>query len=54
MRVTEVAYACGFESIPHFNRVFRQYAGISPTEYRSSQLAKQRLRVAQSAKKMAQ
>lgn len=33
-RVIEVAYACGFESVSHFNRVFRQEVGTSPTEYR--------------------
>jgi AraC-like DNA-binding protein len=33
-RVSEVAYAAGFESIPHFNRVFRRYAGCSPSQYR--------------------
>ena len=33
-RVVEVAYACGFESVSHFNRVFRREVGASPTEYR--------------------
>ncbi|MBK8477528.1 MAG: helix-turn-helix domain-containing protein [Opitutaceae bacterium] len=33
-RVIEVAYACGFESVSHFNRVFRQEVGTAPTEYR--------------------
>jgi AraC-like DNA-binding protein/ligand-binding sensor protein len=36
LRVSEVAYAAGFQSIPHFNRVFRNYAGQSPTAYRAS------------------
>ncbi len=35
-RVSEVAYASGFQSIPHFNRVFKKYAGMSPTEYRAA------------------
>jgi len=33
-RVAEVSYACGFESVPHFNRVFRRVTGMSPTRYR--------------------
>jgi len=39
-RVSEVAYAAGFQSIPHFNRVFKKYAGQSPTAYRVSCQAK--------------
>jgi len=34
IRVSEAAYASGFESIPHFNRIFRLYCGISPSGYR--------------------
>jgi len=33
-RVSEIAFASGFECIPHFNRMFRRYVGCSPTEYR--------------------
>ncbi|MFA6564142.1 MAG: PocR ligand-binding domain-containing protein [Verrucomicrobiia bacterium] len=33
-RVSEVAFASGFQSIPHFNRVFRRYAGMAPRQYR--------------------
>ena len=33
-RVAEVSYACGFDSVPHFNRVFRRITGTSPTCYR--------------------
>ncbi len=35
-RVSEVAFASGFQSIPHFNRVFRKYAGMAPRQYRLS------------------
>ena len=28
--------AVGFESIPHFNRVFRSHAGLSPTRFRAA------------------
>ena len=33
-RVSEVAYEVGFQSLTHFNRVFRKIVGESPTEYR--------------------
>lgn len=33
-RVSEVAYAVGFQSLTHFNRVFRKFEGRSPTAYR--------------------
>ena len=35
LRVTEVAYEVGFQSLTHFNRIFRKLVGTSPTEYRS-------------------
>jgi len=35
-RVSEVAYACGFESIPHFNRVFKRHTGQTPKAYRAA------------------
>jgi AraC-like DNA-binding protein len=34
LRVTEIAYEAGFQSLTHFNRVFKHVAGQSPTEYR--------------------
>jgi len=34
-RVSEVAYEVGFQSLTHFNRVFRKLNGESPTEYRT-------------------
>ena len=34
LRVTEVAFEVGFQSLTHFNRVFRKILGQSPTEYR--------------------
>jgi len=36
-RVNEVAFACGFESIPHFNRVFKRLTGQTPSQYRVAQ-----------------
>ncbi|MCH5259031.1 MAG: helix-turn-helix transcriptional regulator [Lachnospiraceae bacterium] len=32
--ITEISYQAGFKSISTFNRVFRQYRGCSPSEYR--------------------
>jgi AraC-like DNA-binding protein len=37
MRVSEVAFEAGFDSIPYFNRVFRRMVGCSPTQFRSCQ-----------------
>jgi AraC-like DNA-binding protein len=36
LRVTEIAFRCGFNSISQFNRLFRRHAGCSPTRFRSS------------------
>jgi len=33
-RVSEIAHEVGFQSLPHFNRVFKSLAGESPTHYR--------------------
>ncbi len=44
MRVGEVAYAVGFQSIPHFNRVFKKLAGESPTQFRTGNREPQRPR----------
>ncbi len=35
IRITEVAYDSGFQSLSHFNRSFRRVASESPTEFRS-------------------
>ncbi|WP_105618804.1 AraC family transcriptional regulator [Vallitalea okinawensis] len=32
--VTEIAYTCGFDSIKTFNRIFKHYTSLSPTQYR--------------------
>jgi AraC-like DNA-binding protein len=34
LRISEIAYEIGFQSLTHFNRVFKKVAGQSPTEYR--------------------
>ena len=35
-RVSEAAFAAGFQSLSQFNRDFKKYAGLSPTRYRAS------------------
>jgi AraC-like DNA-binding protein len=34
--VSEIAYGLGFKYPQHFSRVFKQYVGLTPQEYRSS------------------
>jgi AraC-like DNA-binding protein/ligand-binding sensor protein len=36
LRVSEIAYEVGFQSLTHFNRVFLRIVGRSPTSYRDS------------------
>jgi len=36
LRVSEIAYEVGFESLTHFNRLFRRVTGQSPTAFRQS------------------
>jgi YesN/AraC family two-component response regulator len=35
LRVSEIAYEVGFQSLTHFNRVFKKILGVSPTQYRT-------------------
>jgi AraC-like DNA-binding protein len=35
LRVSEIAYEVGFQSLTHFNRVFKRILGVSPTQYRA-------------------
>ena len=39
LRVSEIAYEIGFQSLTHFNRVFKKFLGQSPTEYRAQLVA---------------
>lgn len=34
MPVAEVAYACGFKTLSHFNKKFKELLGVSPRSYR--------------------
>jgi AraC-like DNA-binding protein len=35
VRIGGIAYACGFNEVPYFNRCFRRRFGCSPREYRN-------------------
>ncbi len=35
LRISEIAYEVGFQSLTHFNRVFKNLLGQSPTDYRA-------------------
>lgn len=35
LRISEIAFEIGFQSLTHFNRVFKRIVGQSPTQYRS-------------------
>ena len=39
LRVSEIAFEVGFQSLTHFNRVFRKLLGQSPTTYRAQLIA---------------
>ena len=36
LRISEIAFEVGFQSLSQFNRVFRRFSGKSPTGYRAS------------------
>ena len=38
LRVSEIAFEVGFQSLTHFNRVFKKITGQSPTDYRGQLL----------------
>ena len=35
LRISEIAFEVGFQSLTHFNRVFKKITGMSPSNYRS-------------------
>ena len=35
MEISQIAVECGFESISHFNRTFKQLTKLTPTQYRN-------------------
>jgi AraC-like DNA-binding protein len=40
LRITEIAFAAGFQSLSQFNRVFKRFSGKSPTQYRAAALCR--------------
>lgn len=36
MDISQIAVECGFDSITHFNRTFKQLVNLTPTQYRSN------------------
>ena len=38
LRVSEIAFAVGFQSLSQFNRVFKKLSGKAPTEYRAARV----------------
>jgi AraC-like DNA-binding protein len=43
LRISEIAFAVGFQSLSQFNRVFKKLAGRSPTQYRATRSKLRRL-----------
>jgi AraC-like DNA-binding protein len=43
-RISEIAFAAGFQSLSQFNRVFKKLSGKSPTEYRAKRLHRKKRR----------
>ena len=35
LRISEIAFEVGFQSLSQFNRVFKRLSGLAPTEYRA-------------------
>ena len=36
LRISEIAFAAGFQSLSQFNRVFKRFSGKTPTQYRAA------------------
>jgi AraC-like DNA-binding protein len=43
-RISEIAFAAGFQSLSQFNRVFKKLSGKSPTEHRETHLRRRKRR----------
>ena len=43
-RISEIAFAVGFQSLSQFNRVFKKLSGKSPTEHRAAHLRRRKRR----------
>ncbi|MCD7962936.1 MAG: AraC family transcriptional regulator [Rikenellaceae bacterium] len=38
MNISQICIECGFETVSHFNRIFKRITGYSPTTYRNNML----------------
>lgn len=43
-RISEIAFAVGFQSLSQFNRVFKRLSGKSPTDFRGERLRRRKRR----------
>ena len=43
-RISEIAFAVGFQSLSQFNRVFKKLSGKSPTDFRGERLRRRKRR----------
>jgi AraC-like DNA-binding protein len=43
LRISDIAFAAGFQSLSQFNRVFKSFSGKSPTQYRAAGLCAGRI-----------
>ena len=39
LRISEIAFAAGFQSLSQFDRLFKRFSGKSPTQYRATALS---------------
>jgi len=44
LRISEIAFAVGFQSLSQFNRVFKRLSGKSPTQYRMTNVMRRQRR----------
>ena len=44
LRISEIAFAAGFQSLSQFNRVFKKFSGKSPTDFRGERLRRRKRR----------
>ena len=42
LRISDIAFAVGFQSLSQFNRVFKRLSGKSPTQYRAAKRCRRR------------
>ena len=41
LRISEIAFAVGFQSLSQFNRVFKRFSGESPTQFRAKRVVRE-------------